>query len=100
MTQFWFAASTEEFPPSQMLEQAKVADEAGFEAIGSSHHFHSWFPPGQGGAAWGYPPAPGPGVARKPPFTAVTPILHHYHPAAVAPELMKLEELYHRPPGP
>jgi hypothetical protein len=28
MTRFWFAAPTEEFPPSQMLEQAKAADRA------------------------------------------------------------------------
>src|SRR3954453_807459 len=94
MTQFWFAASTEEFPPSQMLEQAKAADRAGFEAIGSSDHFHSWFPQGQGSAAWAYLPAAGQAIADKPLFTAVTPILHHYHPAVVAQYFMNLEELY------
>src|SRR3954451_5599182 len=94
MTHFWFAASTEEFPPSQMLEQAKVADEAGFEAVGSSDHFHSWFPEGQGSAAWTYLPAAGQVVAGKPLFTAVTPILHHYHPGVVAQYFMNLEELY------
>ena len=94
MTQFWFAASTEEFPPSQMLEQAKIADEAGFDAIGSSDHFHSWFPQGQGGSAWAFLPAAGQAIADKPLFTAVTPILHHYHPAVVAQYFMNLEELY------
>jgi coenzyme F420-dependent glucose-6-phosphate dehydrogenase len=94
MTQFWFAASTEEFTPSQMLAQAQVADAAGFDAIGSSDHFHSWFPQGRGSAAWVYLPAAGAAVADKPLFTSVTPILHHYHPAVVAQYFMNLEELY------
>jgi coenzyme F420-dependent glucose-6-phosphate dehydrogenase len=94
MTQFWFAASTEEFPPSEMLAQAKVADAAGFDAIGSSDHFHSWFPQGQGAAAWVFLPAAGQAIADRPLFTSVTPILHHYHPAVVAQYFMNLEELY------
>src|SRR3954464_11465434 len=94
MTQFWFAASTEEFPPSQMLEQAKAADRAGFEAVGSSDHFHSWFPEGQGTAAWAHLPAAGRCWADKPLLPAVTPILHHYRPGVVAQYFMNLEELY------
>lgn len=94
MTQFWFAASTEEFTPSQMLAQAKVADAAGFDAIGSSDHFHPWFPGGRGSAAWVFLPAAGATIAGKPLFTSVTPILHHYHPAVVAQYFMNLEELY------
>src|SRR3954469_10283598 len=94
MTQFWFAASTEEFTPSEMLEQAQAADRAGFEAVGSSDHFHSWFPQGKGSAAWVYLPAAAEVVADKPLFTSVTPILHHYHPAVVAQFFMNLEELY------
>jgi coenzyme F420-dependent glucose-6-phosphate dehydrogenase len=94
MTQFWFAASTEEFPPSQMLEQAKAADRAGFDAIGSSDHFVSWFPGGQGASAWAFLPAAGQAIADKPLFTSVTPILHHYHPAVVAQYFMNLEDLY------
>ncbi|HEU4975910.1 MAG TPA: LLM class flavin-dependent oxidoreductase [Baekduia sp.] len=93
MTQLWFAASTEEFTPSQMLEQAKAADAAGFDAIGSSDHFTPWFPGGQGGAAWAFLPAAGQHT-DKPLFTSVTPILHHYHPAVVAQYFMNLEELY------
>src|SRR3954469_18630853 len=94
MTQFWFAASTEEFTPSQMLEQAQAADRAGFEAVGSSDHFHSGVPPAKGSAAWVSLPAAGQVVADKPLFTSVTPILHHYHPAVVAQYFMNLEQLY------
>jgi coenzyme F420-dependent glucose-6-phosphate dehydrogenase len=94
MTQFWFAASTEEFPPSQMLEQVKAADRAGFDAVGASDHFTPWFPGGQGGSAWVLLPAAGQTVADKPLFTSVTPIIHHHHPAVVAQYFMNLEELY------
>jgi coenzyme F420-dependent glucose-6-phosphate dehydrogenase len=95
MTKFWFAASTEEFTPSQMLEQAKVADRAGFDGIGSSDHFVPWFPGGQGASAWAFLPAAGQVAgADKPLFTSVTPIQHHYHPAVVAQYFMSLEDLY------
>jgi coenzyme F420-dependent glucose-6-phosphate dehydrogenase len=94
MAQFWFAASTEEFPPSQMLEHVKTADRAGFDAVGSSDHFSPWFPGGEGASAWVLLPAAGQVVAAKPLFTSVTPIQHHYHPAAVAQYFMNLEELY------
>ena len=46
-TKYWFAASTEEFTPSQMLEQARVAEEVGFDGLGASDHFAPWFPEGQ-----------------------------------------------------
>jgi coenzyme F420-dependent glucose-6-phosphate dehydrogenase len=94
MTQFWFAASTEEFPPSQMLEHAKAADRAGFDGIGSSDHFVPWFPGGQAAAAWVFLPAAGQVVGPKPLFTSVTPVIHHYHPAVIAQYFMSLEELY------
>jgi coenzyme F420-dependent glucose-6-phosphate dehydrogenase len=93
MTQFWFAASTEEFTPSQMLEHGKVADAAGFEAIGASDHFAPWFPGGKGSAAWVFLPAMSQHT-DKPLFTSVTPILHHYHPGVVAQFFMSLQELH------
>ena len=45
--QYWFATSTEEFPPSEMLEQAQAAERAGFDGLGASDHFAPWFPDGQ-----------------------------------------------------
>lgn len=50
-TKYWFAASSEEFPPSQMLEQARAADEAGLDGLGASDHFAPWFPEGQAAQA-------------------------------------------------
>jgi coenzyme F420-dependent glucose-6-phosphate dehydrogenase len=93
MTQFWFAASTEEFPPSQMLEQARAAERAGFDGLGSSDHFAPWWPDGQASQAWVVLAAIGQHT-MLPIGTGVTPIVHHYHPGVVAPAFMSLEELY------
>jgi coenzyme F420-dependent glucose-6-phosphate dehydrogenase len=90
---FWSAASTEEFTPSQMLEQAKAAEQAGFDGLGVSDHFAPWWPEGRATNAWVYLGALGQ-VTTKPFGTGVTPIVHHYHPGVVAQAFMSLEELY------
>ena len=90
---YWFATSTEEFPPSQMLEQAKAAEAAGFEGLATSDHFAPWFPDGQATQAWVYLGALGQ-VTSKPIGTAVTPVVHHYHPGLIAQAFMSLEEMY------
>ncbi len=92
-TKYWFAASTEEFTPSQMLEQARAAEEAGFDGLGASDHFAPWFPEGQAALAWVYLGALGQ-VTSKPIGTGVTPVIHHYHPGLIAQAFMSLEEMY------
>jgi len=91
--QYWFATSTEEFTPSEMLEQAKAAERAGFDGLGTSDHFAPWFPNGQAAQAWVYLGALGQ-VTQSMIGTGVTPIVHHYHPGLVAQAFMSLEELY------
>ncbi len=91
--QYWFATSTEEFTPSEMLEQAKAAERAGFDGLGTSDHFAPWFPDGEGTQAWVYLGALGQ-VTQSMIGTGVTPIVHHYHPGVVAQAFMSLEELY------
>src|SRR3954469_4285721 len=93
MPQYWFAASTEEFPPSQLVEQARAAEQAGFEALAASDHFAPWWPDGQAAQAWIALAAGGQGTA-KPIGTSVTPVQHHYHPGVIAQAFMSLEELY------
>ena len=93
MTQYWFAASTEEFLPSEMIEQAKAAEQAGFDALGVSDHFAPWWPEGRASSGWVHLAAVGQ-VTTKPIGTGVTPIVHHYHPGLVAQTWMSLEELY------
>jgi coenzyme F420-dependent glucose-6-phosphate dehydrogenase len=93
MTQFWFAASTEEFPPTQMVEQARAAERAGFDGLGASDHFAPWWPDGQGSQAWVTLAAIGQHTTL-PLGTGVTPIVHHYHPAVIAQAFMSMQELY------
>src|SRR5919204_2098225 len=93
MTQYWFAASTEEFPPSQMLEQSVAAERAGFDALGTSDHFAPWWPDGQASQAWVTLAAIGQRTSL-PIGTGVTPVVHHYHPGLIAQAFMSLEELY------
>jgi coenzyme F420-dependent glucose-6-phosphate dehydrogenase len=93
MTQFWFAASGEEFLPSDMVEQAKAAEQAGFDALAASDHFAPWWPEGRASQAWVVLAAMGQ-VTTKPLGTSVTPVVHHYHPGNIAQAWMALEELY------
>ena len=92
-TKLWFASSTEEFLPDEMLEQAKAATRAGFDGIGTSDHFAPWFPDGRATQAWVTLGALGQ-VTDLPIGTGVTPVVHHYHPAVIAQAWMTLESLY------
>ena len=92
-TKYWFAASTEEFTPSEMVEQARAAERAGFDGLGVSDHFAPWWPDGEAAQAWIVLGAAGQ-VTTRPIGTAVTPVLHHYHPGLIAQAFMSLEELY------
>ena len=42
MTKFGYFLSCEEFGPNDLIEQAKMAEDAGFEALWISDHFHPW----------------------------------------------------------
>src|SRR3954453_15690072 len=92
-TQFWFAASSEEFAPSDMLEQAKAAEAAGFDGTAASDHWAPWFPGGAGSSAWAFLGAAGQHTSG-PLGTSVTPLVHHYHPSGVAQFFRGLEDLH------
>ncbi|WP_320670661.1 TIGR03557 family F420-dependent LLM class oxidoreductase [Patulibacter defluvii] len=91
--EYWFAGSTEEFTPPELLAQARAAEQAGFDAFGLSDHWAPWFPDGEGASAWMTLAAVGQATSL-PLATGVTPIVHHYHPAVVAQAFMGLEHLY------
>ena len=93
MTSYWFAGSTEEFTPPQLVEQARAAEAAGFDGLGCSDHFAPWFPDGQASQAWVTLGAIGQ-VTTLPLATGVTPVVHHYHPGVIAQAFMSLESLY------
>lgn len=93
MTRYWFAASSEEFTPTQMIEQLRAAEAAGFEGLAASDHFAPWWPDGQASQSWMVLAAAGQHT-RGPLGTSVTPVLHHYHPAVVAQAWVALADLY------
>jgi coenzyme F420-dependent glucose-6-phosphate dehydrogenase len=94
MTQYWFAAAHEQFPPGELLQQAAAAEDAGFDGVGCSDHFAPWWPEGQSGQAWAWLGAAGQVVKRVPIGTGVTAPVHRYHPAIVAQTFMTLEAMY------
>jgi coenzyme F420-dependent glucose-6-phosphate dehydrogenase len=91
---YWFSASHEMFPPSELLDQAEAAADAGFDGIGCSDHFAPWWPDGQSGQAWTWLGAVGHAVPKLSIGTGVTALVHRYHPAVVAQAFMTLEEMF------
>ena len=76
--------SSEEFGPRELVEQARMAQDAGFEALWISDHFHPWNDAqGQSGFVWGTIGALTQAV-DLPIGTAVTCPTVRMHPAVVA----------------
>jgi G6PDH family F420-dependent oxidoreductase len=76
--------SAEEFTPAELLEQAKLAERAGFEGLWISDHFHPWMDAqGQSAFVWSMIGALSQ-VCRLPVTTAVTCPTRRIHPAIVA----------------
>jgi alkanesulfonate monooxygenase SsuD/methylene tetrahydromethanopterin reductase-like flavin-dependent oxidoreductase (luciferase family) len=41
-TRYWVQLATEQFPPSDLVRQARAVEEAGFEGLNVSDHFQPW----------------------------------------------------------
>ncbi len=84
MTRFGYFLSCEEYTPQQLLEQAVLAQEAGFEELWISDHFHPWnHEQGQSPFVWSVIGALA--VATDLPVTtAVTCPIKRIHPVIVA----------------
>ena len=84
MTTYGYFLSAEEFTPAQLLEQARLAERAGFEALWISDHFHPWNDTqGQSAFVWSMLGALSQ-VTSLPITTAVTCPTVRLHPAVVA----------------
>jgi G6PDH family F420-dependent oxidoreductase len=76
--------SSEEFSPKELVEQARLAEEAGFEALWISDHYHPWNDnQGESPFVWSMIGAVSQ-VCRLPITTAVTCPTVRIHPAVVA----------------
>jgi G6PDH family F420-dependent oxidoreductase len=76
--------SSEEFTPAELLEQARLAEDAGFDALWISDHYHPWIDAqGQSPFVWSMIGALSQ-VTRLPVTTAVTAPTVRIHPAIIA----------------
>jgi G6PDH family F420-dependent oxidoreductase len=84
MTRYGYFLSSEEHTPTELVRQARLAEEAGFEALWISDHFHPWLDEqGQSGFVWSVIGAISQATSL-PVTTAVTCPLIRTHPAIVA----------------
>jgi G6PDH family F420-dependent oxidoreductase len=84
MTRFGYFLSSEEHSPARLVQQAKLAEEAGFEALWISDHYHPWLDEqGESGFVWSVIGAISQ-VTSLPIATAVTCPLRRIHPAVIA----------------
>jgi G6PDH family F420-dependent oxidoreductase len=84
MMRIGYILSSEEFGPHELLEQARMAEQAGFEGFWISDHYHPWTEAqGQSPFAWSMIGALSQ-VSTLPVTTAVTCPTVRLHPAVVA----------------
>ncbi len=82
---FAWLCSHEAYQPEELVGQAVAAEEAGFDMVLGSDHFHPWVDdPSAAGFVWSWLGAVAARTGRVQLGTAVTCPLFHYHPALVA----------------
>lgn len=89
-----FALSHEQFPATQLLDLGVAAEQAGFDAVWTSDHFHPWQDDqGHAGMAWITLAALGQRTRLR--FgTGVTCPIYRYEPTIVAQAFSTLAQLY------
>lgn len=88
-----YQASHEQFSPSELLELSVKAQEAGFQSINSSDHFHPWSErQGQSGFSFSWLGAAM--YATDIPYGVVCSPGQRYHPAIVAQAVATLCEMF------
>jgi coenzyme F420-dependent glucose-6-phosphate dehydrogenase len=89
-----YAASFEQFHPTDLLNFSKQAEKAGFGAVMASDHFHPWVPSqGHSAFVWSWMGALGAQTNLR--FgTGVTPPGYRYHPAIIAQAAATLEAMF------
>src|ERR1700749_1778288 len=84
MTRYGYFLSSEEYDPASLIKQARLAEQAGFDALWISDHFHPWLDEqGQSSFVWSMIGALSQ-VTSLPVTTAVTCPLVRTHPVVVA----------------
>ncbi|MEA2333193.1 MAG: hypothetical protein QOH58_3331 [Thermoleophilaceae bacterium] len=91
---YWVQLATEQFPPSELVEQAREAERAGFDGVNVSDHLQPWWEPGHSGQAWVLLGAIGQATEKVELGTGVTAPVHRYNPVVVAQLGATLQELF------
>jgi coenzyme F420-dependent glucose-6-phosphate dehydrogenase len=84
MLHLGWKAGTEQYPPEELLEYAIAAEEAGFDSIDVSDHFHPWAEKGQACFVWTWLGAVAAKTSKITLGTGVTCPTLRYHPAIIA----------------
>jgi len=94
MTAFAYFCGHEQFQPEVLLEHAMRAEDAEFDAITVSDHFHPWVDDASAcGFAWAWLGALAVRTRRVRIATTVTCPLFHYHPALIAQAAATVDRL-------
>jgi coenzyme F420-dependent glucose-6-phosphate dehydrogenase len=93
MLQLGWKAGTEQYPPGELLEYAVLAEQAGFDSISASDHFHPWSEIGQACFVWTWLGAAAAKTRKIALGTGVTCPILRYHPAIVAQAAATLASL-------
>ena len=84
MTQFGWKAATEQFPPSDLIDYAVLAEHAGFDSLDASDHFHPWSEAGQASFVWTVLGAMAVRTTRISLGPGLTSPILRYHPSIIA----------------
>jgi coenzyme F420-dependent glucose-6-phosphate dehydrogenase len=90
---YWVQLATEQFPPSALVRQARVAEQAGFDALNVSDHYQPWWEPGESAHAWALLGAIGAATGRIGLGTGVTAPVFRHNPATAAQFIATIEEM-------
>ncbi|WP_205509946.1 TIGR03885 family FMN-dependent LLM class oxidoreductase [Longitalea arenae] len=93
MVRIIYHASHEQFAPSHLLQLARAAAAAGFDAIHSSDHFHPWSRR-QGHSGFSFAWLGAAMQAVELPFSVVCAPGQRYHPAILAQAIATLAEMF------
>ena len=92
---FGYRAVAEQYPPQKLLQFTQLAEEAGFEFVSISDHFHPWFHDGGHAAfAWVWLAAAAERTRTIRLGTGVTTPINRYHPAIIAQAFATLGVIY------
>src|SRR3954452_7072052 len=84
MVQYGWKAGCEQFPPADLLNNVTQAEQAGFDLLDASDHFHPWAEAGQASFVWTWLGAAAARTSRMVLGTGVTCPTLRYHPTVIA----------------